>query len=199
MTTERDPELDVHHVEARLVSRYGWIMGVVVRQASLHAPPPGGGGRGHHRGMALSRPCGSASRHEQPVSPPVAIRSVVSPHTFRHAPLPSVVSSGIPCGSGSANGPGTSAKRYREPVLSQMLLGIYKNLRRGKASAASTTDSRIGLETCWRCSRTLTNHRPRGEPALLSPSCRGCRRARLRLRLHLAGRSAQRMLSGTAP
>src|SRR5262249_3003489 len=34
---ERDPGLDVHPVEARLVSRHGWVIGIVVCQVSPHA------------------------------------------------------------------------------------------------------------------------------------------------------------------
>jgi hypothetical protein len=37
VTPEREPGLDVHPVEARLVSRYGWVIGIVVCQASPHA------------------------------------------------------------------------------------------------------------------------------------------------------------------
>ena len=34
---ERDPGLDVHAVDALLVSRHGWVIGIVVCQASPHA------------------------------------------------------------------------------------------------------------------------------------------------------------------
>jgi hypothetical protein len=37
VTPERDSELAVHPVEACLVSRYGWVIGIVVCQASPHA------------------------------------------------------------------------------------------------------------------------------------------------------------------
>ena len=37
MTPAREPGLEVRPVEARLVSRYGWVIGIVVSQASPHA------------------------------------------------------------------------------------------------------------------------------------------------------------------
>jgi hypothetical protein len=53
VTSERDPGLYVHTVEARLVSRYGWVIGIVVCQASPHAVA-WGWWSGTSSGIALS-------------------------------------------------------------------------------------------------------------------------------------------------